>query len=223
MEGEHCVTALTRLVFHPGLLDEDSSEQTTILNWSTDQDRALTEAVRKHQFDFCAAAEEISELNSCNAADCRRRWAELDHAACEELNTRLEASAKTMAPQPSITPSGFSIFEDSVGERISTIFSNVRASLPTISLSDDDSESGDSISNEEDLATENAFDPPAGGAVRVEESTSGMSQVLARNSTLRTAEPRPNQRVRPVLRREHPAMVRERHGQKATLAVMSRW
>ena len=49
-----------------------------------DTDHALVASVRRHLFDFEAAATELG----LRPEECRLRWAELDRAACATLATR---------------------------------------------------------------------------------------------------------------------------------------
>ena len=149
-DGEHCVSTLSRLVFHPGVSFDDDPDGSKSV-WTPDEDRVLALAVRSHGFDFAAAAKELSF--KCDPDTCRRRWAELDLAVCRELTDRLEVSAKSLVAPAAVTPSGFNIFEDSIGEKITSIFSGVRASLPTIDLSDEENESDDETSCDEDVPT----------------------------------------------------------------------
>ena len=125
---------LARLLYHPGIesgsLDGD---------WSQEDDRRLMQVVRHHLFDFAAAAVELER----DADSCRHRWAALDQEVCHALSAQLADDLSATDPTPS-APSGFNVFEDSLGDRISNIFSGVRSSLPTIDLSDDESDDNDS-------------------------------------------------------------------------------
>ena len=138
---EECCAELTRLAFHPGHVESEGSDGPQSV-WTAEVDRALAVSVRTYQFDFELAARELSSVVQCDKESCRRRWAELDMTACTELSERLERSASLTMPLP-VTPSGFNIFEDSLGAEVSSIFSGVRAALPTMSLSDEDDSSDD--------------------------------------------------------------------------------
>ena len=101
-------------------------------------DVALAQAVRKHLFDFKAAAEELG----LDAADCRSRWAELDLSACVGYAAAApDENTEQQGPFASSKPSDFNIFHNSLGKQMDSIFSGVRATLPSMDDDDDDSDS----------------------------------------------------------------------------------
>ena len=125
-EALHPVSELTRLVFHPGHITEQQSASK--VKWTPEQDLALALAVRTSLFDFAAAARALSTTMQCDADSCQRRWAELDLHACTALSARLDISAKSLDAPPTVTPSGFNIFEDSLGDKILSL---IHISEPT--------------------------------------------------------------------------------------------
>ena len=103
MEAESAST----LFFHPLVKPTSSANPATYAAWTAKRDELLALAVRKHLFDFAAAS---TELGGCDAEDCRRRWAELDLAACVGFAEAAPVVEEGDAP----APSNFNIFHNSL-------------------------------------------------------------------------------------------------------------
>ena len=123
--------------FHPLMGSRTSSVPKSAPDWSPAQDKALAHAVRRHLFDFAAAA---NELGGVDADACRQRWAELDLCACVDVAQVAPSEADEMDVSK---PSDFNIFHNSLSTQMSTIFAGVRATLPSMGDEDDDGEDDD--------------------------------------------------------------------------------
>ena len=66
---------MSSLFFHPLIKPNTEGTLPPSASWPAARDRALALAVRRHLFDFAAAA---NELGGSDADECRKRWAELD-------------------------------------------------------------------------------------------------------------------------------------------------
>ena len=80
--------------------------------WTASEDRTLALAVRRHLFDFAAAA---GEFGRRDAEACRRRWAELDLAACVGFLERAPVAAEEGLAHE---PSDFNIFHNSLTDQV---------------------------------------------------------------------------------------------------------
>ena len=141
-DGEHRYEYDTSsLMLHPSVLPKAPS---TVVS---EDDRLLAVCVRRHLFDFAMAAQELRQhggasSNMIDASWCRQRWSQLDLHACAAFS---EAAPVEMEVE-AVAPSGFNIFHNSLGQQMSSIFGDVRATLPSlgdIAASSSDDEEGD--------------------------------------------------------------------------------
>jgi hypothetical protein len=128
---------MNRTVFLHPLADKPTSNPD---GFSAVEDERLAIAVRRHLFNFERAAAELAN-GARDATVCRRRWCELDLAACIGFAER--------APLPSppeffnAMPSEFNIFHNNLSDQMASIFSGVRAELPSMNHDNDGNDDED--------------------------------------------------------------------------------
>ena len=127
-------------------------------SWTPEQDEALALAVRTSLFDFRAAATLLVKTakpppEDCDADSCRQRWAALDLGACMSFAKANPADDSMADSSPA--PSDFNIFHNNLSQQMDTIFSGVRAELPSMAESDDEvlDDDGEDESDDDDSSS----------------------------------------------------------------------
>ena len=149
---------------HPAFTDGSSETWTSLTDskppWTLDMDDMLRTAVRRHAFEFGAAAQQLQgyivKLRACGGilpedvvaplytADvCRRRWAALDYLACKAFRERVGGGGSARAAAAAAAKGGAARPSAPVRPTQSGSPESPSASLPAGATSGDDSDGDD--------------------------------------------------------------------------------